>query len=146
MDLSSLKPPKGVKKRKRVGRGPGSGHGKTSTRGSKGQKSRSGGGKHPRFEGGQTPLYRRVPKRGFRPLKRVEYQIVNLRDLNRFRPDTEVTPEVLHKEGLVSKKRLPVKILGEGDIKIPLKISAHFFSKSARRKLEAIKAEITDLS
>ncbi len=137
MDLGNLSYAKGSrKKRKRVGRGEGSGHGGTACRGHKGQRSRSGGGVPPWFEGGQMPLQRRVPKRGFTNIFRKEYQIVNLDDLERKVTENVVTPEVLHQLRLIDKKDQPVKILGDGDITRPLEISAHAFSKSAVEKIE----------
>ena len=137
MDLSSLKPARGaIKKRKRIGRGIGSGHGKTATRGTKGQKSRSGWSVRPGFEGGQMPLMRRIPKRGFRNPFRIEYQILNLKSLQKFPPNAEVNPQVLKEEGLIKGKK-PVKILGEGEITNPLTVLAHSFSRSAREKIEA---------
>ncbi len=143
--LSNLRPAPGSrKKEKRIGRGQGSGHGGTSTRGHKGQKSRSGESIRPWFEGGQMPLIRRIPKRGFRNPFRVEYQIVNLSrlqeliDKGKISPDTKVTPELLYEVGAVSKKSLPVKILGDGELKVALEISAHAFSKSALQKIQAI--------
>lgn len=136
MRLHALKPPEGARKRmKRVGRGPGSGHGKTAGRGHKGQKARSGGQVHPWFEGGQLPLYRRVPKRGFRnPLKKV-YAIVNLKDLDRFEAGTKVTPALLEEAGLVKNALKGVKVLGEGELRKPLHILAHKFSRSAAQKI-----------
>jgi len=143
--LSNLKPAPGSrKKEKRVGRGQGSGHGGTSTLGHKGQKSRSGESIKPWFEGGQMPLIRRIPKRGFRNPFKVEYQIVNLGrlqeliDRGKISADTKVTPELLYEVGAVSKKALPVKILGDGELKVALEISAHAFSKSALQKIQAI--------
>lgn len=129
-----------VKNRKRIGRGYASGHGKTSGRGQKGQTARSGwkGGTRPGFEGGQTPLYRRFPKRGFSnaPFKR-EYAVVNLKDINgKFEDGAEITPEVLKAEGLV-KKNLPVKILGDGEVTKKFVVNAHKFSSSAKSKIEA---------
>ena len=141
LGLHNLKPnPGAVRERKRVGRGHGSGHGKTSGRGQKGQKSRSGwkGGTRPGFEGGQTPLYMRFPKRGFSnaPFKK-EYAVVNVGVLNeRFEEGTEITPELLKKEGLV-KKKLPVKILGDGELTKKFSVKAHKFSASAKEKIEA---------
>ena len=127
-----------AKKRKKiVGRGPSSGHGKTSTRGHKGQKARSGGGKRPGFEGGQMPLVRRIPKRGFTNIFRQSFTIVNISRLNRFKKDAVVTPEVLAKEGLIKKEKSGVKILGEGELKKPLVVKVHALSKNARQKIEA---------
>ena len=122
--------------RKRVGRGPGSGHGKTAGRGSKGQKSRSGYSSQRGFEGGQMPLHRRLPKRGFTNIFRVEYDIVNLSDLDRFDAGQKVTPESLISMRLARKSR-PVKILGDGEMKKALNVSAHKFSASAQAKIEA---------
>ncbi len=121
---------------KRVGRGPGSGHGKTAGRGSKGQKSRSGYHSQRGFEGGQMPLHRRLPKRGFTNIFRVEYDIVNLSDLDRFEAGQKVTPESLVSLRLARKSR-PVKILGDGEIQKALNVSAHKFSASAQAKIEA---------
>ncbi len=139
--LHNLKPEKGAKKEpKRLGRGHGSGLGKTSGRGQKGQKSRSGwkGGTRPGFEGGQTPLYMRFPKRGFSNAPfRVEYEIVNLRDLEaRFSDGDTVDPESLKEAGLVRRNR-PVKILGDGEITKKLTVKAHKFSASAKEKIGA---------
>ncbi|CUU01171.1 LSU ribosomal protein L15P [Candidatus Thermokryptus mobilis] len=143
--LSNLKPAPGSrKKEKRIGRGQGSGHGGTSTRGHKGQKSRSGASIPAWFEGGQMPLIRRIPKRGFRNPFKVEYQVVNLGrlqelvDKGKISPDAKVTPELLYEVGAVSKRTLPVKILGDGELKVALEISAHAFSKSALQKIQAI--------
>lgn len=122
--------------KKRVGRGPGSGHGKTAGRGSKGQKSRSGYHHMRGFEGGQMPLHRRVPKRGFTNIFRVEYDVVNLSSLDRFESGTKVTPDVLASHRLARRSRL-VKILGDGQIGKPLEVSAHKFSAGAQAKIEA---------
>ena len=122
--------------RKRVGRGPGSGHGKTSGRGHKGQGSRSGYRHQRGFEGGQMPLHRRVPKRGFTNIFRVEYDVVNLGDLDRFEAGASVTPETLAVARLSRKSRL-VKILGDGELKKALNVSAHKFSASAKARIEA---------
>jgi len=130
--------PGAKKKRKRVGRGEGSGHGKTSCRGQKGQKARSGGKVPPWFEGGQMPLQRRIPKRGFRNIFKKEYAIVNLKDLNRFGPQETVTVERLMKEGIIKKLKAGLKVLGEGELSHPLTIEAHKFSKSALEKIEAV--------
>lgn len=139
MKLHELKPAEGSKSvRKRVGRGIGSGLGKTSGRGHKGQKARSGGGVRPGFEGGQNPLYRRLPKRGFSNARfRKEYAIVNLEQLNGFAAGTEVTPELLVERGLVKNVKDGVKILGDGELKVALTIKAHKFSQSAIAKIEA---------
>ncbi len=122
--------------RKRVGRGPGSGHGKTAGRGSKGQKSRTGYRHQRGFEGGQMPLHRRLPKRGFTNIFRVEYDIVNISDLDRFDAGAAVNPEMLAASRLTRKNRL-IKILGDGEIKKALTVSAHKFSASARASIEA---------
>ncbi len=137
MDLGHLKYAEGSKKRKkRVGRGSGSGHGKTSCRGQKGQKSRSGAKSRPWFEGGQMPLQRRVPKRGFTNVFRREYQVVNVGDLDRVKGE-KISPEVLLNARMIRKRNVPLKILGNGDIKKPLEVQAHAFSKSAVEKIEA---------
>lgn len=139
MKLHELAPhPGATKERKRVGRGIGSGHGKTCGRGHKGQKSRSGDRKLPSwFEGGQTPLHKRVPKRGFNSPNRVEYTVVNVKLLDKyFQAGEEVTPEKLVELGL-AKKGMSVKILGDGELTKPLVVKAHAFSQSARQKIEA---------
>jgi large subunit ribosomal protein L15 len=122
--------------RKRVGRGPGSGHGKTAGRGNKGQRSRTGYRHLRGFEGGQMPLHRRLPKRGFTNIFRVEYEIVNIGDLDRFDAGTAVNPEALAAMRLTRKNR-PVKILGDGQLQKALTVSAHKFSASARSRIEA---------
>ena len=142
MKLGDLRPPRGAhKKRKRRGRGPGSGHGKTSTKGHKGHKARSGGGKAPGFEGGQMPLYRRLPKRGFQNPFRTEFAVVNVGELGRrFPGGGEVTPEGLVDAGLVKKSGSHrVKVLGEGALAagVALAVRAHAFSKTAAAKIEA---------
>ncbi|HKV11436.1 MAG TPA: 50S ribosomal protein L15 [Thermoanaerobaculia bacterium] len=135
MKLHELSPAKGSKhSKKRVGRGPGSGLGKTSGKGEKGQKSRSGASTRVGFEGGQMPLIRRVPKRGFTNIFKVEYAVVNLSQLAEL--DGDVTPEVLVERGLVRSGR-KVKVLGDGEIGKPLRVTADKFSKSARAKIEA---------
>ena len=134
--LSSLHPSVGARKApKRVGRGPGSGHGKTASRGHKGLKARSGGGRGPGFEGGQMPLQRRLPKRGFTNVFKVEYQIVNVGDLNSFESQTVVTPSVLQEVGKIRSLRKPVKILGEGDLSVSLTIKADKLSQTAKQKI-----------
>lgn len=139
MKLNEIKGvPGAIKEKKRVGRGPSSGHGKTCGRGTKGQKARSGGKIHPWFEGGQTPLHRRVPKRGFTNIFKKVYQVVNVGDLNRCEGEETVTPEVLREKGLIKKLNLPVKILGDGELNVPLTVRAHAFSESARSKIEAV--------
>jgi large subunit ribosomal protein L15 len=146
MSLSNLRPPKGAKHpRKRVGRGPGSGHGKTASRGSKGAKSRSGFRFKRGFEGGQTPLHRRVPKRGFHNPFRVEYAVVNLDTLGEiFEAGTAVTPELLRERGVVRDRNAAIKILGRGEIAKALTVHAHKFSGSAAEKIAAAggKAEV----
>lgn len=138
MKLHELSPAPGSKhSRKRVGRGIGSGMGKTATRGHKGQWARSGGGVRPGFEGGQNPLYRRLPKRGFTNQFRKEYAIVNLDDLNRFAAGTEVTPELLVESGVVKNTMSGIKILGDGEITVSLTIKANKFSQSAVEKIQA---------
>ena len=138
MKLHELSPAKGSKhSRKRVGRGPGSGLGKTAGKGEKGQKSRSGYSRRPGFEGGQMPLLRRVPKRGFTNIFKVEFAVVNVSDLADLPEDTgTITPEVLAERGLVRRGR-PVKILGNGELSKAVTVSAHKFSGTARAKIEA---------
>ena len=139
MNLADLAPAPGSrKKRKRVGRGPGSGHGKTSCRGHKGQNSRSGGGVKPGFEGGQMPLQRRLPKRGFTNIFQKTFSIVNVGSLEKLE-ETEITPEVLIKEGLVRKIQDGVKILGNGELTKAVTVKAHAFSASAKEKIEKAK-------
>ncbi len=143
MKLHELGPSKGAKKApKRVGRGIGSGSGKTCGRGHKGQRSRSGGGVRPGFEWGQMPLVRRLPKRGFNNLFRKEYAVINVRDLDRFKEGDEVTPQLLKEMKLVKNLRDGLKILGEGDLKKKLTVSAHKFSKTAEEKIKAANGEI----
>jgi large subunit ribosomal protein L15 len=138
MDLNTLKPALGsVKQGKRIGRGPGSGHGKTATKGHKGQKARSGGSIKAGFEGGQMPLQRRLPKRGFTPLSRVEYAIVNLKQLDAFEAGSTVDNESLVAKGLVKSTSCAVKILGNGDVTKSLRVSASKFSQSAKDKILA---------
>lgn len=147
MKLHELSPAKGSRtKRKRVGRGPGSGHGKTSCRGHKGQKARSGGGPARGFEGGQMPLQRRLPKRGFTNLFRKEYNIINVVDLNRFDPNAEVDLATLKEKGLIRKKKDGVKLLGSGHMDHPVVIKVQRASRVARDKVEAAggKIEITE--
>lgn len=138
MKLHELQPNEGSRtKRKRVGRGMASGHGKTSGRGHKGQQARSGGGVRPGFEGGQTPLFQRLPKRGFTNINRKEYAVVNVETLNRFEDNTEVTPETLIEAGIVRKKAQDVKILGNGKLEKKLTVKAHKFSTAAVEAIEA---------
>ncbi len=141
-ELHDLSPSTGSNRnRKRVGRGPGSGSGKTAGRGQDGQKSRSGGNVHPRFEGGQMPLTRRIPKRGFKSINRVEYQVVNVRDLEKV--DGEVSLKSLRSAGLIRSLRKPVKVLGQGELGKKLTVSAHAFSASAQAKIEAAGGSVT---
>jgi large subunit ribosomal protein L15 len=138
MDLNTLKPALGsTKNRKRIGRGPGSGHGKTSTKGHKGQKARSGGSIKAGFEGGQMPLQRRLPKRGFTPLDRIEYSVVNLNQLEVFDAGSTVDATALVSKGLIKNSSNAVKILGNGDLSKALKVTATKFSQSARDKIVA---------
>lgn len=138
MKLHELAPARGAKKRaKRIGRGPGSGHGKTATKGHKGSLARAGGGKGPGFEGGQMPLIRRVPKQGFLNPFRVQYAVVNLRALGTLGSVDRVTPEVLADAGLLKRRTQLVKILGMGEVGKPMVIQAHKFSKSAVEKIQA---------
>jgi large subunit ribosomal protein L15 len=141
MKLNDLRPAVGggSKPRKRVGRGMSSGHGKTSGRGHDGQNSRSGGGTRVGFEGGQMPLFRRVPKRGFRNIFAKEYATINLDELNRFEENTVVTPELLFSEGIVKRGKAKdgVKILGDGELTVKLTVQSQKFSKSAAEKIEA---------
>src|SRR5580658_5440130 len=126
--VGTPRPPAGANKRsKRVGQGMGSGHGKTATRGAKGQRSRAGMSIRPGFEGGQMPLHRRLPKRGFTNIFRKVYAVVNLKDLEDFKPEDKITPEFLIARGFLKKLEHGLKILGDGELKAPLHISAHLF-------------------
>lgn len=145
MKLHELRPAAGsTKNRKRRGRGTASGQGKTGGRGENGQKSRSGGGVRPGFEGGQMPLYRRLPKRGFTNIFKKEWTIVNLEDLNIFEDNAVVTPELLLEIGMIKKVVNGVKILGDGELEKKITVQAHKFSQSAVEKIEAAggKAEV----
>lgn len=145
MRLEELRPAVGSKgTRKRLGRGIGSGLGKTSGKGHKGQKARSGGGKGPSFEGGQTPLQRRLPKRGFKNINRKIWAEINIERLNDFAEGTEVTPELLITNGIIKKLEDGVKVLGRGELDKKLVVKAHAFSASATAKIEAAggKAEV----
>ncbi|MCX6120262.1 MAG: 50S ribosomal protein L15 [Ignavibacteriales bacterium] len=150
--LSNLTPAKGSRRKtKRIGRGQGSGHGGTATKGHKGAKSRSGHKFKMWFEGGQMPLTRRVPKFGFTPRNRTEIQVVNIETLGILDEKKKlksgiVTPEVLYKTGTIAKKNVPVKILGDGDLKVKLEVTAHAFSKSALTKIEAAGGKATILT
>jgi len=143
LHLSSLKGPE-RKNRKRIGRGIGSGTGKTSGKGQKGQKCRSGGSPHPWFEGGQMPIYRRLPKRGFTNIFKKQFEIVNIGDLDCFLGVDPITPEVLKEKGLIKKMGL-VKILGCGDLAKPLNVHAHKFSDSAQAKIEKSGGKVVKL-
>jgi large subunit ribosomal protein L15 len=145
LQLSNLKGITGGRKnRKRVGRGIGSGTGKTSGKGQKGQNSRSGGGVRPWFEGGQMPLHRRLPKRGFTNIFKIYYELVNVEQLNRFAGIDPITPEVLKEKGLI-KKIGAVKILGNGELKESLNVHAHKFSGSAQAKIEKSGGKVVTL-
>ncbi len=139
MQLHRLSPGEGARKnRKRVGRGIGSGHGKTAGRGTKGQLSRSGGGKGPAFEGGQTPIQRRTPKLpGFKNPFKKEFALVNVEQLKRFEKDSIVDPETMQGQGLIKKTTTPVKVLGDGEIDRSLTVKAHAFSATAEEKIKA---------
>ena len=138
MKLHELKPAAGSRRpRKRVGRGPGSGSGKTAARGEKGQRSRSGYSSRPGFEGGQMPLVRRLPKRGFHNIFRKEYRTVNIERLNGFGAGSVVDPQALKKAGLLGKGAGEVKVLGNGKLEVALTVQAHKFTRSAVQKIEA---------
>ena len=143
--LNTIRPAEGsVHKKKRVGRGPGSGKGKTSARGEKGQKSRSGYSAKIGFEGGQMPLHRRLPKRGFTNIFKKQWLEVSLAALERgFQADEEVTPDLLHDRGIIKKAKHDVVVLGNGELSKPLRISAHRFTKSAREKIEKAGGVVT---
>jgi large subunit ribosomal protein L15 len=144
MNLGSLKPPDGSrKKRKRVGRGDGSGHGGTSCKGHKGQNARSGGGVRPGFEGGQMPLSRRLPKRGFRNPFRKEIVIINIEQLNKFSKGSVIDKDVLVRAGLVKGKADGIKILGKGNMEYPISIKIDMISRGAREKIEAAGGSVT---
>ena len=139
MKLHELKPNEGsVKKRKRIGRGPGSGTGKTAGKGEKGQNARSGGGVRPGFEGGQLPLFRRLPKRGFsNSMFKKEYAVINVSDLNKFKNGDVITPELLKELGIIKKQLSGIKVLGNGTLEKKVTVKAHKFSDSAKAKIEA---------
>ncbi len=144
MDLSTLKPAAGSrKKRKRVGCGPGSGHGKTATRGHKGTQSRTGNTMHAWYEGGQMPLQRRIPKRGFTNIFRVAYQVVNVGDLDRFDANATVGIDTLLESGLIRHLNSPVKLLADGEINKVLKITVHACSKKAREVVEKAGGQVS---
>jgi len=136
VNLSNLKPPRGSRHRKvRVGRGIGSKLGRTAGKGSKGQKSRKGYSRRAGFEGGQMPLRRRIPKRGFHNVTRLEFAVVNVESLNGFAAGQVVTPELMRATGLIRESRAGIKVLGDGDLKTALTVQAHKFSKSAQEKI-----------
>ena len=142
MRLEELKPPMGARrKRKRVGRGIGSGHGKTACRGAKGQNARSGGGTKAGFEGGQMPLQRRLPKRGYRNPFEKRFTIIHIKDLNRYARDTVVDPDLLSQSGFL-KKGEEVKLLSDGELQYPLTIRVHKVSKAALKKVEAASGKV----
>jgi large subunit ribosomal protein L15 len=147
ISLNGLRPAKGsTHKKKRVGRGPGSGLGKTAGRGEKGQKSRSGYSRMPGFEGGQMPLHRRLPKRGFTNIFKKQWLEISLAALDRhFNANEEVTPELLHNRGLIKKAKHDVVVLGSGEVSKPLRVSAHRFTKSAREKIEKAGGSVTQI-
>ena len=143
MDLSNLKPAKGAKRQpKRVGRGEGSGWGVTAGRGHKGAQSRSGWKAKRGFEGGQMPLYRRLPKRGFQNIFAKKYAIVNVQDLNCFEEGTTVTPVMVQEQGLIKKIHSGLRILGQGKLEKKLTVQAHHFTQSARQKIEEVGGSI----
>ena len=135
--VGTLRPPRGAnKRRKRIGLGMGSGHGKTATRGSKGQGSRAGSRMRPGFEGGQMPLHRRLPKRGFTNVFKKHYALVNLGDLEGFNAEERITPELLIERRIVKRLQDGLKVLADGELRAPLTISAHLFSKAALEKIQ----------
>lgn len=147
MQLNTLSPVEGsTKKRKRIGRGQGSGHGKTATKGHKGQKARSGGSIKAGFEGGQMPMQRRLPKRGFTPNNRIEYSIVKISDFNIFETGSSISIQDMMNSGLVSNKKMPVKVLGDGELGKALNIEAHKYSASAKEKIIAAGGSVQELS
>lgn len=147
MELNNLRPSIGsTKNRKRIGRGTGSGHGKTATKGHKGQKARSGGSIKAGFEGGQMPLQRRLPKRGFTPLDRVVFSLVNISQLDIFEAGSVIDATALISKGLIKSDRFAVKILGNGDITKSLKISANKFSQSAKDKIVAAGGSVEEIA
>jgi large subunit ribosomal protein L15 len=146
MELSNLKPKKGARHaKKRVGRGPGSGHGKTSSRGEKGQKSRSGFSRKLGFEGGQMPLHRRLPKRGFTNIFKKEYAVVNLSDLERFDNGATVDEAALRQAGLVKGQNDGIKVLGNGKLSKKLTVSATKFSATAKQAIEAAGGSVQEI-
>jgi len=147
MDLNTLKPALGsTKQSKRIGRGPGSGHGKTSTKGHKGQKARSGGSIKAGFEGGQMPLQRRLPKRGFTPLDRIEYSLVNVDQLDAFEAGTLVDADALASKGIIKSAKCQIKVLGNGEISKSLKVTGAKFSQSAKDKIVAAGGSVEEIA
>jgi large subunit ribosomal protein L15 len=147
MDLNTIQPVEGsTRKRKRIGRGQGSGHGKTSTKGHKGQKARSGGSIKAGFEGGQMPMQRRLPKRGFTPLSKIEFSLVKLYQLEIFTSGSTVTINDMIQAGLLSQKDKTVKILADGELSKSLTIQAHKFSTAAKEKISAAGGSVQELS
>lgn len=147
MELNNLKPAIGATKdRKRIGRGTGSGHGKTATKGHKGQKARSGGSIKAGFEGGQMPMQRRLPKRGFTPLMRKDYAIVNIGQLDVFESGSTVDAEALLNAGLISGIKDGIKVLADGDVTKPLVVKVHKFSAKAKEKIEAVGGKIEEIT
>ncbi len=146
MKLHELKPSEGSRQnRKRIGRGHGSGHGKTSGKGHKGQNARSGGGVRPGFEGGQTPLFQRLPKRGFTNFTRKEYAIINLTDLNRFEEGTNVTPELLMELGIIKNPKSGIKVLGKGTLEKKVNVTATKFSATAKAAIESKGGSVSEV-
>lgn len=146
MELNTIKPALGsTKNKKRIGRGPGSGHGKTATKGHKGQKARSGGSIKAGFEGGQMPMQRRLPKRGFKSLARVEFAHVNLGKLDAFEANSVVDVEALQACGLIKKIKCGVKVLATGELTKPLTVKAHKFSAAAKEKIIAAGGKVEEL-
>jgi large subunit ribosomal protein L15 len=143
MRLNDLSPIKESKKRKkRIGRGPGSGHGETSCKGTKGQKARSGASIRPGFEGGQMPLHRRVPKRGFNNIFKKEYEVINIRDLEKVKSETPIDVNVLKDFGLVKSDKKLIKLLGDGEVSFPIQIRVNQITRTARQKIEAAGGKI----
>ena len=147
MKLHDLQPNEKLKKKKRKGRGPGSGNGTRAGRGQDGQNSRSGGGVRPGFEGGQMPLYRRLPKRGFNNINKKIYETINVESLNVFEDGTEITPELLFETKLLNKNKAKagIKILGDGELERKLTVKAHKFTESAKEKIEAAGGTIEEI-
>ena len=147
MKLHELQPNQPLKKKKRKGRGPGSGNGTRAGRGQDGQNSRSGGGVRPGFEGGQMPLYRRLPKRGFKNFNKKQYEVINVETLNAFEDGTEVTPELLFENKILNKNKAKdgVKILGDGELTSRLTVKAHKFTASAKEKIEAAGGSVEEI-